>query len=131
MKLNITIDGKTYEVDVEAAEPEAPANLPQNLGGLSLGSAPLRVPAGAAPVAPKVEDKAANEDKVCRSPVSGNVVRLAAQVGQSLQAGDILVVLEAMKMETNITAPSPGKIAVVRVNQGDSVQAGQIVVEFE
>jgi methylmalonyl-CoA carboxyltransferase small subunit len=63
--------------------------------------------------------------------VSGNVVRLAAQVGQSLQAGDILVVLEAMKMETNITAPAAGKIAAVRVAQGDAVQAGQIVVEFE
>jgi methylmalonyl-CoA carboxyltransferase 1.3S subunit len=131
MKLNITIDGKTYEVDVEAAEPEGPANLPQNLGGLNIGSAPLRVPAGPAPVAPKADEKVANEDKVCRSPVSGNVVRVAAQVGQTLQAGDILVVLEAMKMETNITAPTAGKIAVVRVNQGDAVQAGQIVVEFE
>ena len=130
MKLNITIDGKTYEVDVDAAEPETPANLPYNLGGLNVGSAPLRVPA-AAPVAPKAGDQAVNEDKVCRSPVSGNVVRLAARVGQSLQAGDILVVLEAMKMETNITAPLPGKIAAIRVNQGDSVQAGQIVVEFE
>jgi methylmalonyl-CoA carboxyltransferase small subunit len=56
---------------------------------------------------------------------------VAAQVGQSLQAGDILVVLEAMKMETNITAPSTGKISSMRVNQGDSVQAGQIVAEFE
>jgi methylmalonyl-CoA carboxyltransferase small subunit len=130
MKLNITIDGKKYEVEVEAAEPETP-NLPQNLGGLNIGSAPLRVPAGAPPAAPKVEEKVANEDKVCRSPVSGNVVRLAAQVGQSLQAGDILVVLEAMKMETNITAPAAGKIAAVRVAQGDAVQAGQIVVEFE
>ena len=47
------------------------------------------------------------------------------------RTGDILLVLEAMKMETNITAPSPGKIAAIRVNQGDSVQAGQVVVEFE
>jgi methylmalonyl-CoA carboxyltransferase 1.3S subunit len=130
MKLNITIDGKNYEVEVEAAEPETP-NLPQNLGGLNIGSAPLRVPAGAPPVAPKSDEKVANEDKVCRSPVSGTVVRLAAQVGQTLQAGDILVVMEAMKMETNITAPGPGKIATVRVAQGDAVQAGQIVVEFE
>jgi methylmalonyl-CoA carboxyltransferase small subunit len=75
--------------------------------------------------------KPVNEDKVCRSPVSGIVVRVAAQVGQSLQSGDILVVLEAMKMETNITAPSAGKIAAIRVNQGDSVQAGQVVAEFE
>jgi len=132
MKLNITIDGKTFEVEVEAAEANAPA-LPRNLGGLNIGSAPLRVPAGAAPAAPAAaaDSKPVNEDKVCRSPVSGVVVRVAAQVGQSLQTGDILLVLEAMKMETNITAPSAGKIALIPVNQGDAVQAGQVVVEFE
>lgn len=131
MKLNIKIDEKTYEVEVEVAEPESPATMPHNLGGLNIGSAPLRVPAGAAPVAPPPDSKPVNEEKVCRSPVSGIVVRVAAQVGQTLQTGDILLVLEAMKMETNITAPGPGKIAAISVNQGDSVQAGQVVVEFE
>jgi methylmalonyl-CoA carboxyltransferase small subunit len=129
MKLNITIDGKTYEVDVEVAEPEAPGG-PQNVSGFHIASAPLRVPAGPAPTAPPAES-GVNESKVCRSPVSGIVVRVAAQVGQNLQTGDSLVVLEAMKMETNITAPRAGKIAALRVNQGDSVQAGQVVVEFE
>jgi methylmalonyl-CoA carboxyltransferase small subunit len=121
MKLNITIDGKTYEVEVEVAEPEV-AGAPRSVSGLNLGPAPPRAPEPAAPV---------NDEKVCRSPVSGIVVRVAAQAGQTLQAGDILLVLEAMKMETNITAPRPGKIAAIRVNQGDSVQAGQVVVEFE
>ena len=130
MKLNITIDSKTYEVDVEAAEPESPAAVSHGLGGLNIGSAPLRVPAAAAPARPVVDGPPVNEQTVCRSPVSGIVVRVAAQVGQSLQPGDILLVLEAMKMETNITAPSAGKIAAIRVNQGDSVQAGQIVLEF-
>ena len=131
MKVNVTIDGKTYEVEVEAAEPESPAAAPQSAGGLNIGSAPLRVPAGSAPVAPPVDSKPAQEDKVCRSPVSGIVVRRAAQVGQTIQTGDILLVLEAMKMETNITAPAPGKIFAIPVNQGDSVQAGQVVVELE
>ena len=129
MKLNITIDGKTYEVDVEAAEPEAPAAA-THLSGVSISSAPLRVPAASIP-APPAEAAPANEDKVCRSPISGIVVRVATQVGQTIQQGDILLVLEAMKMETNITAPSAGKVAAIRVNQGDGVQAGQIVVEFE
>ena len=128
MKLNITIDEKTYEVEVDAAEPEAPAMPQYNMTGLNIGSAPLRVPAAAATPA---ESAPANEEKVCRSPVSGIVVRVAAQVGQTLQKGDILLVLEAMKMETNITAHSPGKIASIRVKQGDSVQGGQIVLEFE
>jgi methylmalonyl-CoA carboxyltransferase 1.3S subunit len=130
MKLNITIDGKTYEVEVDAAEAEAPAAAPQNLN-LNVGSAPLRVPAASAPAAPPADSTPVNEQKVCRSPVSGIVVRVAAQVGQSLQPGDILLVLEAMKMETNITAPKAGKIAAIPVNQGDSVQAGQVVMEFE
>jgi biotin carboxyl carrier protein len=124
MKLNIKIDDKTYEVEVEAAEPEAPAAVPLNVGGLNIGPA-------AAPAPPPAANRAENEAKVCRSPVSGIVVRVAAQVGQSLQPGDILLVLEAMKMETNITAPAAGRIAAIRVNQGDSVQAGQVVVEFE
>jgi len=131
MKLNITIDGKTYEVEVDATEAESPAALPHNLGGLNIGSAPLRVPAGSVPAAPPAESQPVNEQKVCRSPVSGIVVRVPIQVGQSLQTGDILLVLEAMKMETNITAPFAGKIAAIRANQGDGVQAGQVVVEFE
>ena len=130
MKLNIKIDDKTYEVEVEAAEPEAPV-VPQHLSGLSVGSAPVRVPAVAPAGAPPASAGPVNEDKVCRSPVSGIVVRLAAQVGQQIQTGDLLIVLEAMKMETNITAPSAGKVAAISVNQGDSVQAGQVVVEFE
>src|ERR1017187_4012259 len=51
MKLNITIDGKTYEVEVDAAEAGPPAAVPYSAGGLNIGSAPLRVPAGAAPAA--------------------------------------------------------------------------------
>ena len=130
MRLNITVDERTFEVDVEAAEAESPV-LPYSVSGLSLGSAPLRVPAAATAPAPPANGGAVNEDKVCRSPVSGIVVRVAAQIGQSLQKGDILVVLEAMKMETNITAPDAGKIKAIAVNQGDGVQSGQIVVEFE
>jgi methylmalonyl-CoA carboxyltransferase small subunit len=131
MKLTITIDGKTYEVEVDAAEPESPAVPPHSLSGLNVGSAPMRVPAASAPSPAPADDKPVNEEKVCRSPVSGIVVRVEAQVGQRLQPGDILLVLEAMKMETNITAPSAGKTAFIRVKQGDSVQAGQVVVEFE
>jgi len=127
VKLKITIDQKTYEVDVEAAEPETAAAPPR---GYPVEPAQVRLPAAAAPVAPPA-DSNVNESKVCRSPVSGIVVKVAAQVGQSLQPGDILVVLEAMKMETNITAPAAGKIAALRVNQGESVQAGEVVVEFE
>jgi methylmalonyl-CoA carboxyltransferase small subunit len=134
VKLNIKIDQKTYEVEVEAAEPDAPSQPPR---GYVMESAPVRVPAAplAAPPAPLAAPPApsgsVNEEKVCRSPVSGNVVRVMAHAGQSIQVGDVLLVLEAMKMETNITAPVSGKLAAVKVNAGESVQSGQVVVEFE
>jgi methylmalonyl-CoA carboxyltransferase small subunit len=128
MKLNITIDEKQYEVEVEVAEPEPQGPAQYNLAGMNIGAIPLRVSTALAPAA---QAKVENEEKVCRSPVSGIVVKMAAQVGQTLQAGDILLVLEAMKMETNITAPVAGKIATIAVKQGDSVQGGQLLVEFE
>jgi biotin carboxyl carrier protein len=54
-----------------------------------------------------------------------------AQVGQTLQVGDSLLVLEAMKMETEISAPVSGKVAAINLKPGDNVQAGSVVVEFE
>jgi len=128
VKLNITIDGKTYEVEVEAVEPEPPAHLRSWTMG---PAATVRVPAAPSPGQPAGESKPVDEAKVLRSPVSGIVIKVAAQVGQTLQAGDILLVLEAMKMETNITAPGAGKIAAIPVHEGDGVQSGQVVVEFE
>ncbi|HYO81056.1 MAG TPA: biotin/lipoyl-containing protein [Bryobacteraceae bacterium] len=129
MKLKITIDSKIYEVEVEASEPEAvhpPAYYFQ--------PSRARVPA-AAPVAPRTSGPAesgpVNEEKVCRSPISGIVVKISAQPGQQIQTGDTLLVLEAMKMETNITAPLSGVIARINVGQGDGVQGGQVLVEFE
>ena len=132
MKLNITVDGKTYEVEVEASEPEAPAYPPGYVpppSAVRIPAAPLAVPIPGA--APKTDGPPVAEDKVCRSPISGLVVKAAAQPGQQIQVGDTLLVLEAMKMETNITAPIAGKVAKVNVNVGDSVQGGQVLVEFE
>jgi methylmalonyl-CoA carboxyltransferase 1.3S subunit len=123
VKLKITIDGETYEVEVEAVEPETSPALPR---GYVTESAPIRVPAAPPPAAPPVDDA-----KVCRSPITGVVVRIVVQPGQTIQLGDILLVLEAMKMETNITAPSAGKVAAIKVGEGESVQAGQVVAEFE
>ena len=123
VKLKITVDGETYEVEVEAVEPEVASALPREY---VTQPAPVRVPAAQPrPTSP------ADEEKVCRSPISGVVVRIAVQPGQTLQVGDILLILEAMKMETNITSPAAGKIAAIKVGQGDAVQAGEVVAEFE
>jgi methylmalonyl-CoA carboxyltransferase small subunit len=129
VKLKITLDNKVYEVDVEASEPE-PEPLPP--AGYIMQPTVAHVPA-ATPAAssPAAGDANVNEDKVCRSPINGIVVKIAAQPGQQIQPGDTLIVLEAMKMETNITAPVAGKISKVNVKAGDPVQSGLVLVEFE
>lgn len=128
MKLRITLNDKTFEVDVEVAEADTSALPP----AYPIGSAVLSGSVAGTPTPmPLANDAAVDEAKVCRSPVSGIVVRLIAQPGQNLQVGDPLMVLEAMKMETNITAPIAGRVAALRVAQGDNVQSGQVVVEFE
>jgi methylmalonyl-CoA carboxyltransferase small subunit len=132
VKLKITGDGKTYEVDVEVAQPEHPI---YGVGGyfpMSPARVPAPAPAAALPPSPGGDAGApVNEEKVCRSPISGIVVRVTAQVGQQIQVGDGVLVLEAMKMETDITAPVAGKVSKINVNVGDSVKGGQVLVEFE
>lgn len=125
MKLRIAVDGKTYEVEVEVA-PEPPAVLPTFLTQSSAATIAAASPAGTTS-----GEEVADESKVCRSPVSGIVVKSNAHNGQTIQTGDILFVLEAMKMETEITAPIFGKVASVKVNVGDSVKGGQVVLEWE
>jgi methylmalonyl-CoA carboxyltransferase small subunit len=131
LKLKITVDGKVYEVDVEVSEPESPqpgyvppAGGQARVSAAAPGAAP-------SPPAPGRQETPVDESKVCRSPISGVVVRVSAQVGQSIQANDVLLVLEAMKMETVITSPIAGKVAKVNVNVGDPVKGGQVLVEFE
>jgi methylmalonyl-CoA carboxyltransferase small subunit len=128
LKLKLTVDGKVYEVEVEVAEPEKPhpAYIPpvgqarRDEGSFS-----------AASEAKSASDSVADESKVCRSPIAGVVVRVPVQVGQEIQVNDVLMVLEAMKMETQITAPIPGKVARINAAVGDSVRSKQVLVEIE
>ena len=132
MKLRITLDERTFEVEVEVAQ-EDHANLPPaypvgtaRLSGSAAGGAP-GAPAGQGGPPAAVAD----ESKACRSPVSGVVVKVIATAGDKIKAGDSILVLEAMKMETNITAPQSGVIASIKVAQGGRVQTGDVLVEFE
>ncbi len=126
MKLKITIDSKNYEVDVDVAEPEVVGHAHLQ----AVESATVRTPVAAASAAP-VNTTPVVEGKVCRSPVTGIVASVLAQPGKTHQAGDVLLVLEAMKMETQVSAHVAGKVASIKVKAGDSVQSGQILVEFE
>jgi len=128
VKLKINIDGKNYLVEVEPVEEES--SSPSFAPAQPLSFAPVAMPP-AAPVAPAAGEEAVDESKVCRSPIAGVVVRINAQEGQQVQVGDQLIVLEAMKMETAITSPVQAKLKKYRVAQGESVQGGQILVDFE
>jgi methylmalonyl-CoA carboxyltransferase small subunit len=129
VKLRITLDERTFDVEVEVAQDDH-ANLPPAypVGTARLsGSAATAAPGAAAGGPPAA---VADESKACRSPVSGVVVKVIAAAGDSIKAGDSLLVLEAMKMETNITAPQSGVIAAIKVAQGGRVQTGDVLVEF-
>ena len=129
MKLRITVDQKTYEVDVEVAEDD---RAPASAAHAYIPAAPTALPSGPPPPRPaSAPDSNVAEDKVCRSPVAGIVVRVNAQPGQQIQANDPVLVLEAMKMETNITSPVAGKVKSINAGVGDGVQVGQVLVEFE
>ena len=129
MKLQIGIDGKTYEVEIEVLEDDSTPRMP-NYGPYPVVPATVQpVPAQRTPS--QVGQENVDEEKVCRSPVAGLVIKVSVAPGQSVQGNDPLLVLEAMKMETNVTSPFAGKVKNVRVAQGDAVTVNQIVVEFE
>jgi methylmalonyl-CoA carboxyltransferase small subunit len=125
MKLMVTVDGKVYEVDVEVA-PEPAPTLPTFLAQ----SGAAVVAANPSASAPAAADTAMDEDKVCRSPVAGIAVKSNVRPGQTILPGDLLFVLESMKMETEISAPVGGKVAEVKLRVGDSVKSGQVVLTW-
>lgn len=139
MKLRIVVDDKPYEVEVDFDEDEPPRALAGYLPPYSPASRvtipPPLATAGATPssaaVSPSAASSSAAEDHLCRCPMAGIVIKVNVQVGQEIQVNDLLMVLEAMKMETNITAPVSGKVKAINAQPGDAVQVGQALVEFE
>ena len=131
MRLQIGIEGRTYEVDVEVLQednlPHVPSYGPYPSVPATLQSTPRRD----AEPAPPSSNGNVDEARVCRSPVAGVVIRVNIQPGQQLQANDLMLVLEAMKMETNVTAPGPGTVKSINVQPQDAVKVNQILVEFE
>ena len=127
MKLQITIEGKTYVAEVEVLEEDSSDDLTES--GPEAANA-LTLPPGAYTPSRAAETHSADE-KAYHSPVTGLVIRVNVVPGQQCQAGDLLMVLEAMKMETSITAHHAGKVKSVNVKAGDSVKTQQVLVELE
>ena len=131
MKLQISIDGKTYETEVEVLEDDAMPRQPSYgpYQPLHATVQPSQVASAQTPLTEARES--VSEDKLCRSPVTGVVIKVNVAPGQKIQANDLIMVLEAMKMETTVTAPNAGTVKNVRVAEGGSVKLNQVVVEFE
>jgi len=130
LKLQIGIDGKTYEVEVEVLEDDA---QPRQPNAASYRPQPALVqpePAVGGPSKAPAARETAEEAKLCRSPVTGIVIKVNVKPGQSVAENEAILVLEAMKMETKVTAHCAGTVKSVRVAEGGAVKANQVVVEF-
>ena len=126
MKYKVTLNCRTYEVEVEAGKamlldeyeaiaPAAPATAP--------AAAPAPV---AAPSAAPAASLAAGEP--VKAPMPGVVLKVQVQQGQAVKAGQVLVILEAMKMENEIVAPKDGTVAQIVAANGASVESGAPLV---
>ena len=132
MKYKVTLNNKTYEVEVEAGEamlvdeyeayaPAAPA-APAPVAA----AAPAAAPAAAAPAAPAGAALAAGE--VVKSPMPGNILKINVSNGQKVNEGDVLLILEAMKMENEVVATKAGTVAQIVVAKGAVVETGAPLV---
>ncbi|MBO4590535.1 MAG: biotin/lipoyl-binding protein [Bacteroidaceae bacterium] len=116
-----SVNGGDNLIEVESAA--APAAAPQ--------PAPVKAAApAAAPAAPAKPAAPAAGAKTVNAPLPGNIVKIACTVGQQVAPGDVLIVMEAMKMENNIVADSAGTVKAILVQQGNTVQSGDALVEI-
>lgn len=122
MKLQITIDGKAYQVDVEVLEDEEDAGAPSCASRHAAHATDGHAQGNA--------EAWDSEEKICRSPVMGLVIKVNVEPGQAVEAGELVVVLEAMKMETNLSAPRAGIVKGIYIKPGDPVKVNQMLLEF-
>lgn len=119
MKFRVTLNGKTYEVEAEKGAPmpetvyTAPAAAPAPAVEAPAAAAPAPVPA-----------PAAVSGAVVSSPLPGNVLAIEVNPGEAVKAGQVLVLIEAMKMENEIVAPCDGVVKQILVNKGAVVATG-------
>ena len=130
-KYNITVNGTVYAVEVEeaGAAPSAPAPAP----AAPAAAAPAPTPAAPAPApaAPAPAPAAAAGGQTISAPMPGTIFDIKVTPGQAVNAGDVLIILEAMKMENEIMAPEAGTVDAVLVTKGASVNLGDALVTLK
>ena len=118
-KYNITVNGTTYEVVVEEVSADTQFAVPV------APVAPVSAPA-IKPAAPKAATGAQGANSVT-APMPGTILAVKVSAGQAVKKGDVICVLEAMKMENDIPAPCDGVVASINVQKGASVAAGDVL----
>ena len=116
----ITVNGNVYDVTVEEGT------------GSTAGAAKAAAPKAAAPkAAPKAAAPAGAQGAVkVNAPMPGKILKVNVNAGAAVKKGDLLLVLEAMKMENEICAPQDGTVATVECAAGDSVESGKVLVSM-
>ncbi|MBR3486962.1 MAG: biotin/lipoyl-binding protein [Clostridia bacterium] len=115
-KFLVNVNGTSYEVEVE------------ELKGEAAPKAPAASAASAAPAAPAHSTGAA---ETISAPMPGTIVSVNVKVGDSFKRGQVLLVLEAMKMENEILAPRDGRVVNLNTQKGSNVNSGDILIAFE
>ena len=128
-KYRVNVNGTVYEVELEEISgglPVAPA-----APAASAVSAPVAAPvapvAPAAPVAAPAPAAAAGSGEAIKAPMPGNILAVNVAVGDSVKKGQVLMILEAMKMENEIMSPCDGKVTSVNVSKGSTVETGTLL----
>lgn len=117
MKYVVTINGKQYDVEVEKV---SGGYKPMSMGAKAAPAAP-------APAAPKAAPVSAGDNTVT-SPMPGTILGVKVKEGDAVKAGQLVIILEAMKMENEIVAPADGVVASVAVKEGDTVETDATLV---
>lgn len=112
-KYRVNVNGTAYEVEIELIDSAEAAAAPV--------AAPAAAAPGAAPVAAPAGGEAVN------APMPGTILAVNVTAGQAIKKGDVLFILEAMKMENEIMAPADGTVAAVAVTKGATVESGAVL----
>ncbi len=126
MKYKVTLNNRVYEVEVEEGQAMLIDEYESVAPVSSAPSAPAEASAAAAPApaAPAAPAAALAAGEVIKSPMPGNILKINVTQGQQVEEGEVLLILEAMKMENEIVAPCSGTVQKLLVSKGQTVQTG-------
>ncbi len=127
MIYKITMNGRTYEVEVEVCEPQLLADF-QAIAPAAPVDTAAAAPAAAAPAAPAAAPAVSGKGEAVNAPMPGTILKVNVAQGDAVKAGQVLVVLEAMKMENEILAPKDGTVTQIITSKGSTVDTGAPLV---